>query len=265
LTRRDGLRVDHNPPVEHVREFLERDVDRNLFILNDLCAPYAPFADVRSAVDETGDIVAVVLFYSFPGDESLWPVGSRDGVRAILGSTPLPGSTILVRLHDAAAVADEVLEPTGDPVLVQRMVLNRASFRVAAPGAGFKGRRVRESELSDVDALWNVLTTDLFPDGAIFGIWDAGNRLCAVAVAMAGNGVKETGTVGGVHVDPALRGRGLGKAVTSLACRHWFDSGRERVVLNVAANDLAAIATCRAIGFVDLLRYTVVPVRQRVG
>lgn len=229
--------------------------------MNDLCERYAPYADFPVAIDARGEIVAAVLLYSYPGDEALVPLGEPVGVRAILTELELPASTLLVRMDEAADGLHDFMAPIGEPIEVLRLNLERSMFRPAPVPAGYAGARLEPEDYPSANALWDGISTDRFPEGAIFGIRDAVGQLRALAVAMAANGCPEVGTIGGVFTDPTVRGEGLARAVTSLACKHWFCAGRHRVVLNAAAGHQAAIAACQAIGFADLLRYSVVPVR----
>ncbi|MGI8953521.1 MAG: GNAT family N-acetyltransferase [Nocardioidaceae bacterium] len=66
-----------------------------------------------------------------------------------------------------------------------------------------------------------------------------------------------TGDVADVHrvaVDPGQRRQGIGRRLTEALLGHAVSTGCERVLLEVAAANIAALELYRSLGFVDLAR-----------
>lgn len=258
--------IHPDPPGGAARAFLSTDLPWNIFALADLAPPYAEHARLTVALDADERIVASCLIYDFPGDRSLVTFGSAEGIRTILGSVELPDETNLVARERDLPVVTEFFEPIGEFRTIQRMSLTRGDFTPGAISPSFTTGLIGAGEYAEVDLLyerWGGITTGLFPDGQVFGARDAEGRLCAVAVAMACNGIEGIGTVGAVFTHPDRRGRGLGKAVTATACQHWFDLGRNEIYLNVQSENAPARSAYRALGFKDRLTYRVLPGRRR--
>lgn len=253
-------------PDEIARAFLSTDLVWNCFTLADLAPPYSEHARFPVAAGTDGQILATCLLYDFPGDRSLVPFGSADGIRAILRAVDLPEQTFVVARETDWPVVSEFFAPVVDPRTMHRMSVSRSRFRPVALDRDLEIMRVERAQYEEVDALfalWGGITTDLFPEGRIFGVRDGEGRLCAVALAMAANGLDGIGTIGGVFTDPALRGRGPGKAVLTMVCRYWFDRGRKEIYLNVHSENAAARNAYRALGYVDRMWYCVCPARHR--
>lgn len=261
-----SLQVCSDIPVEQARAFLRTDIPWNCFTLADLAPPYSEHARLPVAFGSDGQIVASCLLYDCPGDRSLVPFGSGDGIRAILAAVELPEQTFAVTRERYWPVVSEFFEPIGELRTMRRMSLTRDQFVPTALDLEFSVEQMGTVDHSEIDAFYQRsggFMTDLFPEGAIFGVRNGEKRLCAVAVATAANGVEGIGTIGGVFTDPAIRGRGLGKAVTSQACQYWFDLGRDEVYLNVHSENAAARSVYRALGFTERLQYQAIPARRR--
>lgn len=253
-------------PIDRTRAFLSTDVAWNCFVLADLAPPYGEHARLPVALARDGQIVASCLLYDYPGDRSLVPFGSAEGIRAILASVELPDQTFVVAREPDWPVVSEFFEPIGEFRTMHRMRLKQKQFAPAVLDSTFMMQRVEIGQYDDINSLyesWSGITTDLFPHGQVFGVRDAVGQLGAVAVATASDGLDRIGTIGGVFTHPELRGRGLGKAITTRACQHWFDLGRDEIYLNVNAENLAARSAYRALGFTDRLQYRALPARRR--
>lgn len=258
------LEVRSDAPFEQVRAFLERDVPSHVFVLADLAPPYARFARLATAHDPAGTIVATCLLYEFPGDASLVPSGSEEGIRAILSAIELPAETLLVISGVDRLVLRDYFITIGDFRTIQRMSLVPADFKSATCRPGISVELIEPTTYNEVNSLYGAhgASMDLYPDGTVYGVRDPDGHLSSIAVATAMNGVEGIGTIGGAFTHPLLRGKGLAKAVVSRACDHWFDLGRRNIYLNVARDNLAAISVFSALGFRDRLTYEVVPVRR---
>jgi mycothiol synthase len=76
---------------------------------------------------------------------------------------------------------------------------------------------------------------------------DAGDRLLAFHWTKQHS--PALGEVYVVAVDPAARGRGLGKAVTAAGLAHLTGRGVDRIILYVESDNTAAIAMYSSLGF----------------
>lgn len=258
------LTVTSDVPIARSRAFLSADLPWNIFVLADLAPPYAGHARLPVALDGDRQIVASCLILDYPGDRSLVPFGSAEGIRAIMASVELPDETYLVARERDWPVVNEFFESVGGFRTMQRMSLTRDRFTAAPLDPAFTVRQIGAGEYAEVDALyegWGGMTTSLFPDGQVFGASDSEGRFCAVATAC--NWLDGIGTIGGVFTHPDRRGRGLGKAVTASACQFWFELGRDEIYLNVQSENAPARSVYRALDFDDRLTYRVLPARQR--
>ena len=93
-----------------------------------------------------------------------------------------------------------------------------------------------------------------------FGIRDADVLLACAADTSSATGV---GHLSSIAVDPAARGRGLGKAVTAALSRRLFEEGCDVVTLGMYADNAAGRAMYDALGFRDEHRFTSGPLQVR--
>ena len=256
-------------PDDRARSFLLTDLVWNCFVLADLAPPYDVHARLPVALGPEGEIAAACLIYDCPGDRSMVPFGHPGAIRSILESVDLPDQTFLIGRDIDWNVLNEFFEPLGAFRSMSRMALTSDSFVPAAKAPGYTATLLRPDEYGEVDALYQLEVgldwkTGLFPQATFVGARDEDEALCAVAAATAINLVDNIGTIGGVFTRPELRGRGLGRAVTSLACEQWFASGRDCVFLNVNVENHAARRTYKALGFTERLTYRGLPARLRI-
>ena len=94
-----------------------------------------------------------------------------------------------------------------------------------------------------------------------WGVPDEDGRLVACAAdTSAATGV---GHLSSIAVDPAARGRGLGKAVTAALTRALFADGCDVVTLGMYADNAPGRALYDALGFRDEHRFSSGPLQQR--
>jgi ribosomal protein S18 acetylase RimI-like enzyme len=94
-----------------------------------------------------------------------------------------------------------------------------------------------------------------------YGVPDADGRL--VACTADTSSATAVGHLSAIAVDPAARGRGLGRAVTAAVTRALFDEGCDVVTLGMYADNTAGRALYDALGFRDDHRFTSGPLEQR--
>jgi ribosomal protein S18 acetylase RimI-like enzyme len=94
-----------------------------------------------------------------------------------------------------------------------------------------------------------------------YGIPEPDGRL--VACAADTSSATGVGHLSSIAVDPAERGRGLGKAVTAGVTRALFAQGCDAVTLGMYADNAAGRALYDTLGFHDDHRFTSGPLEQR--
>ena len=92
------------------------------------------------------------------------------------------------------------------------------------------------------------------------GIRDGDALLACAADTSSATGV---GHLSSIAVDPAARGRGLGKAVTAALTRQLFEDGCDIVTLGMYADNTAGRAMYDALGYRDEHRFTSGPLQVR--
>lgn len=97
----------------------------------------------------------------------------------------------------------------------------------------------------------------LLPDrGRAVGLRDPETgELLAVAGTHVLSRARGVGALGNIAVDPAARGRGLGRRVTAALCRDLQQLGVRVIGLNVRADNASAIACYRSVGFEEIAPY----------
>src|SRR5690606_9215602 len=85
--------------------------------------------------------------------------------------------------------------------------------------------------------------------GVYYGVRGDDGRLLAAAGTHAVSLRARIGIVGNVFTAPKARGRGLGLRVTSAVVATLFDLGCREILLNVRADNEAALAIYRRLGF----------------
>ena len=92
------------------------------------------------------------------------------------------------------------------------------------------------------------------------GVRDGETLLACAADTSSTTGV---GHLSSIAVDPAARGRGLGRAVTASLTRRLFDDGCDLVTLGMYADNAAGRAMYDALGYRDEHRFTSGPLQVR--
>jgi ribosomal protein S18 acetylase RimI-like enzyme len=250
-----------------VEAFYRPDRAAHLYELGDLDDAFWPDAAYYGLTDETGGGVwQVALLYRASDALSILLATTepeRRGAMCELLAALAPSLPDVVYTHVDADTAGVLLEAGGFEAESHgthlKMVLEDAG-RVA--GAGTAGATVRLSP-EDCEAV-NDLYAAAYPDGwfderllgtgLYFGVWD-GARLLSVAgvhVASARYGVA---ALGNVATHPDARGRGLARAACAALCRDLLARGMRDIGLNVRADNAAAVACYRGLGFVPVAEY----------
>jgi mycothiol synthase len=145
----------------------------------------------------------------------------------------------------------------------------RPAAGVATVPSGYVARPCHEPDLSAVravvdsdepvnDRAWESFLDRIVPGGAFLIVHADSGR--SVATASATHNPRATryyfpfgGEVGYVAVDPAHRGKGLGRAVVGLAVARLIEAGYRHIFVGVQGWRLPAVKCYLSLGFVPLL------------
>jgi RimJ/RimL family protein N-acetyltransferase len=196
---------------------------------------------------------AVVLVYAPPSFTSMVPCGSEEGVRHIFAAAlDLPASlTFLLRRSDLAALETRYRVEQLEKML--RLAVDAEGWR-SAGAVDADVRRLGDTDLPELEALYaiwpdSVFGHTMFVEGVYYGAYRDG-ALIAAAGTHAVSARHGIAVIGGVFTHPEHRGAGLGKATTGAVTRTLIEGGVLDVVLNVRADNQAAISAYERLGFV---------------
>jgi RimJ/RimL family protein N-acetyltransferase len=235
-----------------LRAFLEQD---RLFAAYALCdLDEREFRRTRWGVALDGETpVAVALEYAGLTPQSMFVMGSNDGIGAILREVIKPRAAfVAARLEMLPAVQTAYRVDPG-PTMI-RMWVDRASFRPYPADV----RRLLPSEISDLNRLYQLGFASWLPSSAIEEGVYYGLRVNGRLVAAAGTHVvspdARLGVVGNVLTHADFRGRGYAKATTAAVTAELLRTC-DQVVLNVRADNPPAIQAYRRLGYREHVRF----------
>lgn len=235
-----------------LREFLERD---RLFAAYAICDLVdREFPRTRWGIATDGDdLVAVVLEYRGLTPQPMFAMGEPDGIAAILKDVVRPRAAyVAVSRESLPSVALHYRVDPG-PEMV-RMWVDRGTFQPSP----FRVERLLPGEAGDLNRLYQLgfaawLSSNAIAEGVYYGIRVNGRLVAAAGTHVIG---REAGlaVVGNVLTQVDHRGRGYARAVTSAVTAELLRSC-DQVVLNVRADNPAAIAVYRRLGYQDHCRF----------
>lgn len=242
-----------------LRDFLGRDPLRHVYALGDL-DPFFWERTVWYGRREAGELAEVCLVYVGMARPSVlaFTSDSREGMRELLGRL-LPALPRAFHAHltpglDDLLAADWDLTPRGRFLrmgMADPAVLDGVDSRSAVP--------LTTGDLGDLRALYALAYPDNFFDprmletGEYFGI-RRGGELAAVAGIHVYSPETRVAALGNIATHPDHRGQGLGTAAAAALCRHLLQTV-DHVALNVQADNDAAVALYRRLGFEPVLEY----------
>jgi len=230
------------------RAFFERDRPWAAWALSSLGADDWPAS--RLWVDDATGVG--VWTYDHPvWGGAVTTFGGGAALDALLRTVDLPRRAFVKAMPPArAALAARYRFEWLDPLV--RMATTSATFRPpdAAPPSVPLGAE-HGAELARLYAGW---PESRFHVGRLgHGYWYQGIREGGRLVAVAESGIRApdegVAIVQGVYVDPARRGRGLARAVTAALTLRLFGAGARDVVLDVRAENAAALAAYDRLGY----------------
>lgn len=247
------------------RAVLERDRIWNCFALADLVPPFRAFTRIALAADPDSGACAACLVVQHPALRVVSPFGAAEGVAAILkqlaAEGALPEAALLQVRTEHRAVLESFYSFISPPGLIVRMATSAESFQAPAPSRLSEASPVRLtlSDLSALTALYtaypeNHFRSDLLEDGTFFGIRE-GTRLIAAGGTHVVAPSYHLAVLGNVFTHPAARRRGYARAITAALVADLLARGCRDVVLNVTAENEAAIRLYTGLGFREHSRY----------
>jgi ribosomal protein S18 acetylase RimI-like enzyme len=110
----------------------------------------------------------------------------------------------------------------------------------------------------------NWFDARMLATGCYFGRRVAGVLACVAGVHVYSPAYR-VAALGNIATHPARRGHGDAQATTAAVCRHLRREGIATITLNVHAENAAALACYRRLGFVDVAAYEEYLATQRSG
>jgi ribosomal protein S18 acetylase RimI-like enzyme len=236
-----------------IEAFLRRDPFLHLYSLGDLDEWFWPGTTWYGRIED-GQVEAIALVYSGLAQPTLLALGEAGSppldelVRSIVHLLPRRFYAHLTPGVSAILAEQYRLETHG---LHYKMALTDPSRLAVDRSADVVS--LRAGDVSEVLAFYagsypgNWFEPQMLETGAYVG-----ERIEGELIAVAGVHVCSTtyrvASLGNIATSPSHRGRGHAKAVTAALCRRLV-AGVDHVGLNVKADNAAAIACYRALGF----------------
>lgn len=230
---------------------LERDRRWAAYALCDLDPPYRAHSRFVGALRD-GHPVAVVLLYTPPTFTAVLPCGDTSGIGAIMARVDkLPRSIfLLVRGADLPAV--EMRYRVDSAWVMLRMTV-AADDLPPPPPVDAEIVALTGADLPALEALYalhpdTVFEPSMLQRGIYYGAYRDG-ELVAVAGTHAISRRHRVAAIGNVFTHPTQRGRGLAQATTGAVARALARAGIREIALNVAEDNLPAVAAYSRLGF----------------
>jgi ribosomal protein S18 acetylase RimI-like enzyme len=248
-----GWNVTLDAPDDVAYAVLARDRVWNCFVIADLAPPFRSYSQVALAWRAEGDEVAACLVVRHPAVRVLSPYGALDGVTALLEQIDLPERTLVqIQALHVPAIERHYRFPDG-LVEMLRMAVTPATLVVPESAPAERIELLEPADLHALSALYrmypgSVFRPDLLEHGVFVGVRD-GDRLVAAGGTHVLAEAYGIAVLGNIFTDPDARGWGLATAVTARLVTELLARGCPDVVLNVHAENSAAIHVYTRLGF----------------
>jgi RimJ/RimL family protein N-acetyltransferase len=252
LGRRDAIVARATTDRALLRSFLEQDRLYAAYAICDL--EEREFSRTRWGMAWDGEApVSLVLEYSGPTPQPLFVMGRLDGIEVVLRDLIRPRIAFVATPAPVLPAIATAYRVDPGPSMV-RMWVDRERFRPYPATI----QRLLPVEIGDLNRLYQLgfaswLPTSTIADGVYYGL-----RVNGQLVAAAGTHVisrtARLAVVGNVltHVD--FRGRGFATAVTGAVTAELLRTC-DQVVLNVRADNPAALNAYRRLGYAEHVRF----------
>jgi ribosomal protein S18 acetylase RimI-like enzyme len=260
-TRNSGLgtprwlaRREADPAV--IRAFLERDLDWSAYALADLEEPLVRHARFYLAARDGVD-GAALLVYQPPEFTVVELTGELGGAAALMAAAELPRETMLVLPTDHRDLVAAYYRGHGHGHgdrwdAMWRMTLRPEDLRL--PDGVERAQRLTTADLPELRRFYGArdydapFSAEMVEHGVFCGVRRDG-RLVAAAGTHVLARESRVAAIGNVYTAPEARGQGFASATTAAVARELLGRGCRRVILNVKADNAAAISVYRRIGF----------------
>ena len=246
----------HLDDKDEIESFLERDPYLNIYALGDLDEFFWPYTTWYGS-RRGGEVQAIMLVYDGPGLPTVVAVSRAHEPLADLAASTLD------RLPDAVyAHLNPGLKTVFAAAFQTESGGEHFKMSLHGPPAGVSGGeavRLGRDDLPVLQALYDEsypgkwFDPRMLETGEYFGIRESG-RLVSVAGVHVFSERYRVAALGNIVTRPERRGRGYGTQVTAALCESLVRKGI-RVGLNVRADNHAALACYRKIGFVVAAPY----------
>lgn len=202
---------------------------------------------------DAGRPVGLVLEYLGPSPQPLFLAGDPAAVARVLRDVIVPRAAWIAGSPAHLAEAEPVYRIDPGPPMI-RMVVDAGSFEPA----GRPAERLGPRDIGELNRLYDLgpaawLPASTVAEGVYYGIREGDRIVAAAGTHVIGDAVG-LAAVGNVMTRADRRGRGHATAVTSAVTAELL--GRcPQVVLNVRADNPAALAVYRSLGYREHVRF----------
>lgn len=258
--------IDLSPSDEDIRSILRQDRCWAAYALGDLRPPFRGRSTFYRA--SQGDLSAVVMVYRTTTFGALMPFGPVEGVAALLDAIPhLPDSTIISNCTDEQFHLLETYYTFSNTDAMYRMSITADSFQPFSGGA--QTIDLSMDDIAEMSAFYTMVDVPAFsPDQLHGGVYRCVRRFGGLA-AVGGTHFIDTedriAAVGNVYSDPAVRGQGFARTITSQVVAALFERGCTDVVLNVSKSNFYALRIYEQLGFQKYASFWEANARRKTG
>ncbi len=243
------------------RPTLDRELLDGFLASDRLYAAYAicdledrEFARTRWGAAYEGDLlIAVGLEYTGPTPQPMFVMGRPDGIGAILRDVIRPRAAYIAAQAPMLPAIEAHYRVDPGPEMV-RMWVDRARFRPYPASV----ERLLPTDIGELNKLYQLGFASWLPSSAIGDGVYYGMRVHGRLVAAAGTHVvspsARLAVVGNVLTQVDYRGRGFATALTGAVTAELLRTC-DQVVLNVRADNPAAINAYRRLGYAEHARF----------
>ncbi len=242
-----------------IERFARRDEALHLYELGDLDPFFRPHTTWFGLTGEDGELSALALLYHGVSPPTLLALGRVDAeATGALVEAIAPRLPPLCYAH----LSPGLLPRLGDRWSPQHHGLHlkmahRDRDRLALHTDDVQ--RLGPADLADLQALYqrsypdNWFDARMLQTGQYFGIRQDEQLVCVAGIHVYSPRYR-VAALGNVTTDPQWRGRGLARRTTARLCHSLYQTV-STIGLNVKAENTAAIACYRSLGFVEIGQY----------